>query len=116
MFFFIFLSSFLLKNGTILDIPLRVSVYKEVDRLEWELDEDGFPLAHISKQLQGTDFQPLSKGTPVLILRDGTVQTYDREEGLVPIFVNEAAYYSASSGMGVGLAKQFTVNTTTHKL
>ena len=82
-------------------------------KFPWEVDETGFPTGCTHSNLQGRDFQPLKKGDPMLRHPDGSVTSYDGDEGLCPVFVNEGAYYSAASGLGIGLARAVTIDTET---
>lgn len=97
-------------------VPRRAPVYCDVGKIPWDVDEDGFPLACTHGSLQGRDFQPLKRGDAVLRHRDGSETAYKGEDGLVPVFVNEAAYYSKASGLGIGLARPMTVDTETMAL
>lgn len=51
------------------------------------------------------DFAPLRAGDAMFVLPNGSVVEYDGALGEVvhPVFVNEAAYYYAQSGRGIGL-------------
>ena len=80
------------------------------------MDVDGFPTACTHATLQGKDYQPLNKGDPVLRHMDGSVTCYNGDQGLVPVFVNEAAYYSVKSGLGIGLARPALINTDTMQI
>ena len=59
----------------------------------------------IAQSLQDRDFEPLHEGEPMFVRPDGTTIAYDGAHWPVvhPVFVNEAAYYLAQSGRGVGL-------------
>ena len=53
--------------------------------------------------LQDRDFEPLHEGSPLYESINGEIVTYDGSLGLTvtPIFINEAAYYYAASGLGI---------------
>ena len=57
--------------------------------------------------LQDRDFEPLHEGAPLFESLDGEIVTYDGSLGptVVPIFINEAAYYYAASGLGIMLTQ-----------
>ena len=64
----------------------------------------------IAPSLQDSDFEPLRTGDAMWVRPDGSESMEDRYDGALgevvyPIFVNEAAYYYAQSGRGVGLTK-----------
>ena len=53
--------------------------------------------------LQDRDFEPLHEGSPLFESINGEIVTYDGSLGptVTPIFINEAAYYYAASGLGI---------------
>ncbi|XP_062864651.1 N-acyl-aromatic-L-amino acid amidohydrolase (carboxylate-forming) B-like [Trichomycterus rosablanca] len=65
------------------------------------------PSAMIHPQLQDRDFQLLRRGDPVFLTFSGETLTYEDEEPLHAIFVNEAAYYE--KGVAFHLARKKTV-------
>ena len=82
--------------------------YVDAGKLEWPHNEgDTLPGALVHRSLQGGDFGHLRKGDPIWQNLDGSVTKYDGSHGedVVPIFVNEAAYYSSRSGRGIGLCR-----------
>lgn len=88
--------------------PATLTAYVYEGKLAWpHTADETLPLAIIHPQLQGRDFEPLSVGDPLWLSVDGTVTLYEGEYGekVVPIFVNEAAYYNAKSGRGIGLCR-----------
>jgi succinylglutamate desuccinylase len=88
--------------------PATLAAYVYEGKLAWpHTADETLPLAIIHPQLQGRDFEPLSVGDPLWLSVDGTVTLYEGEYGekVVPIFVNEAAYYNAKSGRGIGLCR-----------
>ena len=88
--------------------PATLAAYVYEGKLAWpHTADETLPLAIVHPQLQGRDFEPLSVGDPLWLSVDGTVTLYEGEygENVVPIFVNEAAYYNAKSGRGIGLCR-----------
>ena len=70
-------------------------------------DNDNFPMYMVHKDVQDKDFEPLRVGDPLFVRQDnGETIVYDGSHGPVVhlIFVNEAGYYYASSGTGLGVA------------
>ena len=63
--------------------------------------------SYILIYLQDRDFEPLHEGAPLFESLDGEIVTYDGSLGptVVPIFINEAAYYYAASGLGIMLTE-----------
>jgi len=89
--------------------PPTMRVYVDRGKVPWPEPPPGsassLPGALIAPALQDHDFAPLRKGDAMFVRADGEVLTYDGASGDVvhPVFVNEAAYYYAQSGRGVGL-------------
>jgi len=94
-------------------VPLHTQVYCDEGKIPWELDAAGFPTSCTHRALQDRDYKPLKRGDPVLRHIDGREKFYEGEDGLVPVFVNEAGYYNKASGLGIGLARIMTINTET---
>jgi aspartoacylase len=46
----------------------------------------------VHPELEGHDFDPVKKGTPLFINFQGKIMTYQEEEVFYPFFINEAAY------------------------
>ena len=84
-------------------------VFHDEGKIPWEEGDVGsaLPGALIAASVQDRDFEPLSTGDPLFERLDGSVVEYDGSLGDVvyPVFVNEAAYYYAQSGRGVGVTK-----------
>jgi hypothetical protein len=80
-------------------------------KLAWPVDDDGFPTAVVHEALQDRDWEPLAAGDGLFRTFDGAEVPYDGSLGdpVYPIFINEAGYYYASSGRGIGLAKKLTL-------
>ncbi len=67
-------------------------------------DEEGSLTGYIHRDFLHRNFEPLKKGDPLFTRFDGTEITYDGEEGLCPLFINEAAYYE--KGIAFTLVKE----------
>mmetsp|Transcript_5546 Transcript_5546/g.14654 ORF Transcript_5546/g.14654 Transcript_5546/m.14654 type:complete len:333 (+) Transcript_5546:72-1070(+) len=88
--------------------PSTMAAYVDAGKLAWpHAENEVLPSAMVHPDLQGRDFEPLCVGDPLWIGVDGTVTYYDGTAGdeVVPIFINEAAYYHVKSGRGIGLCK-----------
>ncbi len=57
----------------------------------------------VHPQLQDRDYQPLKKGDPLFLTFAGETLTYQGEETVYPVFINEAAYYDTSYGIAQGV-------------
>eukprot|EP01063_Lacrimia_lanifica_P001535 TRINITY_DN10778_c0_g1_i1.p1 TRINITY_DN10778_c0_g1~~TRINITY_DN10778_c0_g1_i1.p1 ORF type:complete len:388 (+),score=111.54 TRINITY_DN10778_c0_g1_i1:144-1166(+) len=76
-------------------------------------NEHGRPTACFHPSMQDRDYKELRTGDPVYIHMDGRVETYDGRFGdCVSVhFVNEAAYYLKSSGLGFEVSQHAEVAT-----
>lgn len=100
------------RNPNEIDLPETVEVYTtqgSQDKLQWPVDDRGFPTAIVHKSLQDKDYLPLRPGDPVFVALDGTVITYEGRDVVYPIFINEGGYYYAQSGRGLGLARKISL-------
>ena len=110
-----------LSSGTAPPAPDSLAGYVDAGKLSWPHAEgDTLPTAIVHPSLQGRDFEPLAVGAPLWMRVDGSVEHYDGALGddLVAIFINEAAYYSAQSGRGIGLCRpvEWALTDTTEDL
>lgn len=89
-------------------------------KIAWPSDpvNDNFPAYMVHETVQDRDYQPVRVGDPLFVQTDGTVIPYDGSHGdtIYLIFVNEAGYYYASSGTGLGVAHKGWLNLRTGKL
>lgn len=89
--------------------PPKLRVFVDQGKMPWPDagGESSLPGALIVPTLQDRDFEVLRAGDPMFENEDGTVVLYDGScgESVYPVFVNEAAYYYAQSGRGVGLTR-----------
>ena len=78
-------------------------------KIPWPSDpeNDNFPAWLVHPQIQDQDYSKVRTGDPLFINgKDQSVVCYDGSHGdeIVLIFINEAGYYYASSGTGIGVA------------
>ena len=72
--------------------PDRLVVHRHLGSLDLPRDGHGRTTACIHEALQGRDWQPLRKGDPLFLSRDGEVIPFEGADSSVPVFINEAAY------------------------
>ena len=101
-------------DGDDVALPETVTAFSTAGshaKLAWPVDADGFPTAVVHEALQDRDWAPLAAGDGLFRTFDGAEVPYDGSLGdpVYPIFINEAGYYYASSGRGIGLAKKLTL-------
>ncbi|KAG7314275.1 hypothetical protein KOW79_022771 [Hemibagrus wyckioides] len=68
----------------------------------------GKPSAAVHPQLQDQDYCLLQRGDPVFLTFSGETLSYEEEEPLHPLFINEAAYYE--KGIAFHLAHKKTLS------
>ncbi|CAJ1963171.1 unnamed protein product [Cylindrotheca closterium] len=77
-------------------------------KITWPCDpvNPNFPALMIHESVQDKDFSLIKVGDPLFVAHDRSVVPYDGSHGdeVYLIFVNEAGYYYASSGTGIGVA------------
>jgi len=77
-------------------------------KITWPCDPENpnFPALMIHETVQDKDFSLLKIGDPLFVAHDRSIVPYDGSHGdeVYVIFVNEAGYYYASSGTGIGVA------------
>ncbi len=86
--------------------PERIVVHRHLGSLDLPRGGDGIPKACLHKDLQGSDWFPIQKGSPLFVYPNGSVERYFGEDNVVPVFINEAAY--AEKGISMSFAiKEF---------
>lgn len=88
-----------------------VDVYRFVADVDYPRDAAGAVTGYVHPDLQDRDFFPLERGAATFLQLDGSTTGYDREPGLVPLFINEAAYYE--KGVAFALAQHRTIQLDT---
>jgi aspartoacylase len=76
-----------------------IEIYDFTELVDFPRDEDGNIIAMVHPQLQDNDYTRIEKGDPLFISLDGEIITYDKDEAIYPLFVNEAAYYEKGFAM-----------------
>jgi len=102
-------------------------LYDHEGKIKWPVDEDGRPAAVTHWSLQGKDYEHLPAGAPVFEHLNGSVIKYEPKAGqnvkllpelfvgeddpmaFYPVFINEGAYYSPKSGLGIGVTRKIKI-------
>eukprot|EP00968_Pinguiococcus_pyrenoidosus_P005048 scaffold327_cov257-Pinguiococcus_pyrenoidosus.AAC.25 len=105
-------------------------LYDHGGKVPWPIDEDGRPAAVTHWSLQGRDYELLRRGAPLFEHFNGTILKYEPSEtahakdnaiiehllveeedpaARYPIFINEGAYYSPKSGLGIGMTRKMKI-------
>ena len=72
---------------------LSLTIYKHLKTVDFPKNERGELDGTIHPQLEGRDYQKLTKGEPMFLTFDGRTIYYEEETPVFPVFINEAAYY-----------------------
>jgi aspartoacylase len=87
-------------NGRMLT-PERLVVHRHLGSLDLPRDPQGRADALIHPELQGRDWSPLRRGDPLFLTAAGDTISYLGPEGVVPVFINEAAYAEKAIALSV---------------
>ncbi len=90
------------------ELNKEVTLYQGVEYLYYPKDEKGERFGYIHDEFQGRDFIPLSKGDRLFKTYIDTNLEYKGEDGLIPVFINEGAYYPKN--IACCLTKKITVS------
>lgn len=90
-----------------LGIAEELTVFRYVGDSDFPRDETGSMVGTIHPDRQDRDFTPLQHGDPLYLTFDGRELPYDGPSGIVPVFVNEAAYYEKRAALT--LAQERTI-------
>jgi len=82
-------------TGADVRVDDELEVFEHVKTVPFPLDSEGAICAVVHTAIQGADYQPLAKGTPIFQKLDGGVVLNREEEVFFPVFINEAAYYDS---------------------
>ncbi|MCT0249923.1 aspartoacylase [Synechococcus sp. CS-197] len=72
--------------------PDQVVIHRHLGSLDVPRRRSGDPDALVHPNLQGRDWQPLKAGDPLFINAESKAAVFEGEDGLIPVFINEAAY------------------------
>ena len=92
-----------IKSG-IARYPNSLVIHRHVKSIDFPRTEDGRIDALVHPLRQGTDWHPITKGTPLFIKSDGACESFEEDESFVPVFINEAAY--AEKNIAMSLTKR----------
>jgi aspartoacylase len=92
------------------NLPRSIVAYRYETSVDFPRDAAGHAIAMVHPELQDRDFAPLEAGDPLFLHLDGSTIGYDGEAGLVPVFVNEAAYYEKHAALT--LCREVTIPVT----
>ena len=76
-----------------LKLPESITVYKDLENIDYPRDASGEIMAMIHPQLHNHDYEALHPGDPIFLTFEGKVIYYQGSSTVYPVFINEAAYY-----------------------
>ena len=82
-------------------LPETQPGFQFVEKVKLPEDDQGQLIGMVHPNIQDGDYQTLNIGDPFFLLETGEVIKYDGEQGLVPAFINEAAYYDQHHGLSL---------------
>ena len=86
--------------------PDQVVIHRHLGSLDVPRRSSGDPDALVHPNLQCRDWQALKVGDPLFINAESKTDVFEGEDGLVPVFINEAAY--AEKAIALSLTKRET--------
>ncbi len=79
--------------------PESLIVHRHIRSIDYPRNSNGDLIGYIHPKIQGNDWHPINKETPIFIIGKNQFIKYDGESGLIPVFVNEAAYIEKNIAM-----------------
>lgn len=92
--------------GVVCPLPDEMTVLRFKSVIKYPM-QDGQISAVVHRDLQDSDYKPLRRGQFLFYSFDGESVSYEGEQGLIPVFINEAAYYP--DAVAVTLTERFSV-------
>lgn len=77
----------------------EIEIFDYVTHLDYPRDEEGTLTAMLHPSVQNSGYFKLNKGDPLFMSLEGETITYEGDEALYTVFVNEAAYYEKGVAM-----------------
>ncbi|GAB4523525.1 MAG: aspartoacylase [Pleurocapsa sp.] len=82
-----------------LNCPETLTLYSDLQTVDFPRDERGEITAMVHPDLQGKDYAPLHSGKPLFLKFDGSQVNYLGSDTVYPIFINESAYWEKRIAM-----------------
>ncbi len=87
-----------------IEVADTITVYRLVGDLDFPRTEDGSLAGAIHPERQDRDFEPLREGDPLFVAFDGEEIRWTGNDGALPVFINEAAYYEKRAALTLARA------------
>tara|TARA_Y100001968_G_scaffold181095_1_gene165840 strand:+ start:77 stop:994 length:918 start_codon:yes stop_codon:yes gene_type:complete len=89
------------QNGNAI-YPEKLIIHRHLESLDFPRDINNYPEAVIHPDLQNNDWQPLKKEQPLFMdANSKVVSKFSRDDCLVPVFINEAAYLEKNIAISI---------------
>jgi succinylglutamate desuccinylase len=88
-----------LNQGHPQPVPSNMTIYQELESIDYPRNASGELQAMIHPQRQFKDYQPLQDGDPMFLTFTGESIPYRGQKVVYPVFINEAAYYEKKIAM-----------------
>ncbi|MBD2088342.1 aspartoacylase [Microcoleus sp. FACHB-1515] len=100
-----------INQGTPLPVPSDFTLYQAIASVDYPRNASGELQAMIHPQLQFKDYEPLHNDAPMFLSFAGETISYQGEDLVYPIFINEAAYYEKNIAIVFTQKQQFKLET-----
>lgn len=100
-----------INQGTQLPVPSELTLYQAIASVDYPRNSSGELQAMIHPQLQFKDYEPLHNNAPMFLSFTGETISYQGEDLVYPVFINEAAYYEKNIAIVLTQKQQFKLET-----
>ena len=88
-------------NSGLVKFPDTLVVHRHLKSIDFPRSKKGSIEGYVHPSRQGSDWIPLRNGDPIFMKLDGSVLSFDSQDSLVPVFINEAAYSEKNIAMSL---------------
>ena len=98
----------MLNRGEIEKKYESIEIYDYIELVDFPRDNNGNIIAMVHPDLQDNDYSYIEKGDPLFATLNGETITYEKDEVVCALFINEAAYYE--KGFAMCFAQKKTID------
>ncbi len=98
-----------LNNETLELYTKSIEIYDYVELVDFPRDKQGNIVGMVHPSLQDNDYIMIKKGDPLFLTLEGETISYDKDEEVYAVFVNEAAYYEKGFAMCLSRKKMVEI-------
>lgn len=103
---------YLAQPAQLSEAPSRFILFSAQQAVDFPRTDHGEIAGMIHPELEGADYQPIQFGHPLFLKFDGSVETYQGQGPVYPVFINESAYLE--KGIAFYLATQQEIVVPSH--